>query len=189
MTTTTEGPPASAPATRPRSPVRSPLTQWRVWITRRPVAGAAVAGGMATFVATIFGFWLAGVGLPQIDWPIANGSVVLGRSSAAVQFSAGEFINAIAGVVFTVLFLYGLLGRSRSAGANLARGILFSLVLATLAAGFLVPYVYYPHIGAGIFGSGFGYKAVVAIYAWHLVFGVNLGLLYSPLQADDPALA
>jgi|HubBroStandDraft_1064217.scaffolds.fasta_scaffold232799_2 hypothetical protein len=192
MTTVTEGPPASAPASHSRAPDPTPLLHWRVWVTKHPIAGAAAAGTMATFVATIFGFWLGGIGLPQIDWPIANGSVVLGRSSSAVQFSAGEFINAIAGVVFTlifVVFLYQLLGRSRSPVANLARGILFGLVLATLAAGFLVPYVYYPHIGAGIFGSGFGWKAVVAIYVWHLVFGVNLGLLYSPLREDDPALA
>jgi hypothetical protein len=147
---------------------------------------------MATWVATIFGFWLNGIGLPQLIWPIANGLVVLPKSSPAVQFSAGEFIHGIDGVVFTmifVVFIFPLLGRTRTPVANMARGIFFGMVLATLSAGFLVPYVYYPHSGFGIFSSGFGWKVTFAIYLWHLVFGVNLGMLYNPLKADDPLLA
>jgi len=194
MTTVTEAErPASPPAhTHSHSHVPPALTHWRVWLTRHPIAGAALVGTMATWVATIFGFWLGGIGLPQLNWPIANGSVVLAKSSEAVQFSAGEFIHGIDGIVFTmifVVFIYPLLGRSRSPVANMARGIFFGMVLATLSAGFLVPYVYYPHAGAGIFGSGYGWKVVFAIYLWHLVFGVNLGMLYNPLKADDPALA
>jgi hypothetical protein len=192
MTTVTEDRPASAPASHSHSHVPPALVHWRVWLTKHPIAGAALVGTMATWVATIFGFWLGGIGLPQLNWPIANGSVVLPKSSAAVQFSAGEFIHGIDGVVFTmifVVFIYPLLGKSRTPGANMARGIFFGMVLATLSAGFLVPYVYYPHLGAGIFGSGFGWKVVFAIYLWHFVFGVNLGMLYNPLKADDPALA
>ena len=192
MTTVTEDRPAPAPAAHSHSHVPPALVHWRVWLTRHLIAGAALVGTMATWVATIFGFWLGGIGLPQLNWPIANGAVVLPKSSAAVQFSAGEFIHGIDGIVFTmifVVFIYPMLGRSRTPGANMARGIFFGMVLATLSAGFLVPYVYYPHLGAGIFGSGFGWKVVFAIYLWHFVFGVNLGMLYNPLRADDPALA
>jgi hypothetical protein len=179
------------------TPIRSritipPATHWRVWITKHPIGGAALAGFMATWIATIFGFWLGGIGLPQLNWPIANGSVVLAKSSAAVQFTAGEFIHGIDGIVFTIIvatFIFPMLGRARTPAANMGRALLFALVLATLSAGFLVPYVYYPHVGAGIFGSGFGWKVVFAVYVWHLVFGVNLGLLYSPLSADDKALS
>lgn len=184
---------ASAPPAHSHSHSHVPpaLTHWRVWVTKHPIGGGALVGVMATWVATIFGFWLGGIGLPQLNWPIANGAVVLGKSSLAVQFTAGEFIHGIDGVVFTmifVVFIFPLLGKSRTAASNMARGILFAMVLATLSAGFLVPYVYYPHLGAGIFGSGFGWKVVFAIYIWHLVFGVNLGMLYNPLPADDEAL-
>jgi len=170
----------------------TPVLRWRVWVTKHPIGGAVVAGLIATWIATLFGFWLGGIGLPQLNWPIANGSVVLSKSSAAVQFSAGEFIHGIDGVVFVILFalfLFPVLGRSRSAGANMARALFFSLILACISAAFLVPYVYYPHYGAGIWSTGFGWKTVFAIYLWHLAFGVNLGLLYNPLRADDPALA
>jgi len=193
MTTVSEDRPPGAPAhSHSHSFVPPALVHWRVWLTRHPIAGAALIGAMATWVATIFGFGLRGVGLPQINWPIANGSVVLPKSSAAVQFSAGGLIHGIDGVVFTmifVVFVYPLLGQSRAPAANMARGIFFGVVLATLTAGFLVPYVYYPHAGAGIFGSGYGWRVVLAIYLWDLVFGVTLGLLYSPLKADDPLLA
>lgn len=172
--------------------VQDPMLRWRTWITRHPIGGAAVAGVMATWIATIFGFWLNGIGLPQLNWPAANGLVVLPTSSAAVQFSAGEFIHGIDGVVFVVffaMFIFPRLGRSRTPGANMGRALLLAFVLGTLSAGFLVPYVYYPHVGAGIWSSGFGWKTTFAIYLWHLGFGVNLGLLYNPLAKDDPALA
>ena len=172
--------------------VLDPMRRWRVWITKHPIGGAAAAGLMATWFATIFGFWLNGIGLPQLNWPIANGLVVLPKSSPAVQFSAGEFIHGIDGVVFVVffaMFIFPRLGRSRTPGANMGRALLLAFVLGTLSAGFLVPYVYYPHVGAGIWSSGFGWKTTFAIYLWHLGFGVNLGLLYNPLAKDDPALA
>jgi len=172
--------------------VLDPMLRWRVWITKHPIGGAALAGVIATWFATIFGFWLNGIGLPQLNWPIANGLVVLPKSSPAVQFSAGEFIHGIDGIVFVLffaMFIFPRLGRSRTQGANMGRALLFAFVLATLSAGFLVPYVYFPHVGAGIWASGFGWKTVFAIYLWHLGFGVNLGLFYNPLAKDDPALA
>jgi hypothetical protein len=183
---------AFSKAFRSHAPASPAVIHWRVWITKHPVGGAAIAGLIATWFATIIGFWLKGIGLPQLNWPIANGLVVLPKSSAAVQFSAGEFIHGIDGVVFVVffaIFVFPLLGHSRSPAANMVRALAFALVLACVSAGFLVPYVYYPHAGAGIWSSGFGWKTVFAIYLWHVAFGVNLGLFYNPLPDDDPLLA
>jgi len=164
----------------------SPAYRWRSWVTEHPIGGAAIVGLVATWIATIFGFWFPGIGLPQLSWPLTNGFVVLAKSSAAVQFSAGEFIHGIDGVVFVIffaLFFLPRLGRSGSPAMNMARALLFALVLGSISAGFMVPYVYYPHVGAGIWSSGFGWKTVFAIYLWHVVFGVNLGLFYNPLRA------
>ena len=89
--------------------------------------------------------------------------------------------------VFACAALFPLLGKVVTPAANMAKAIFFGLVLATLSSGFLVPYVYFPHAGAGIFGSGYGWKLVFAIYLWHFIFGVNLGMMYNPLPLDDPA--
>ncbi|HXQ18804.1 MAG TPA: hypothetical protein VN781_04175 [Acidimicrobiales bacterium] len=188
MTVTETGRGSGGPA-HSHSPT---LNHWRSWVTKHPVAGAALVGAIATWVATIFGFWLGGIGLPQLDWPIANGHVVLPSSSSAVQFSAGGLIHGLDGIVFTVLFVvfvFPMLGRSRTSAANLARGVFFGLLLGTLVAGFVVPYVYYPHLGAGLFATAYGWKVPFAIYAWYVVFGVTLGGLYNPLPAGDQSPA
>ncbi len=65
----------------------------------------------------------------------------------------------------------------------------FSLVLGTLSAAFLLPYVCTPHEGAGAFGSGFGWKIVFTICLWHVNYGVNFGKMYNPLPIDDPEFA
>ena len=164
---------------------------WRVWVTKHPVGGALISGFVATHIATVFGLWFHGIGLPNLNWPVANGAVVDPTGSIPVQFALGEFIHGIDGLVFTLifaLFLFPLFKWGNSSAGNMAKALIFSMVLATISAGFLVPYVYYPHFGAGVFASGYGWKTVFAIYLWHVVFGVNLGTMYNPLPLDDPLL-
>src|ERR1700677_4911497 len=106
---------------------------WRVWMTRRPIAGAVLAGLVAGQITTVFGIWFHGIGLPDLDWPIANGAVVDPKASIAVQFSIGEFIHGIDCIVFPLifaLFVFPLLGKVVTPAANLAKGIFFGLVLA-----------------------------------------------------------
>lgn len=163
---------------------------WRVWVTRNPLGGALISGFVAGQFATVFGIWFHGIGLPDLDWPVANGMVVDAKASIPVQFAIGEFIHGIDCIVFALifaLFVFPVLGRRVTPGMNMAKAIVFGLVLATLSAGFLVPYVYYPHIGAGVFGSGFGWKLVFAIYLWHVIYAVNLGLMYNPLSVKEMA--
>jgi hypothetical protein len=164
---------------------------WRVWVTRHPIGGALIAGFVATHIATVFGIWFHGIGLPDLNWPITNGALVVPKGTPAVKFAVGEFIHGFDGLVFTLIFavfLFPILGRVVNPAMNMAKAVLFSLVLGTLSAGFLVPYVYFPHSGAGVFATGFGWKVTFGIYLWHIVFGVNLGLAYNPLPADDPAV-
>jgi hypothetical protein len=164
---------------------------WRVWVTKHPIGAALLSGFVATHIATVFGIWFHGIGLPNLNWPVANGAVVDPTGSIPVQFALGEFIHGIDGLVFTLifaLFIFPLFKWTNSSGGNMAKALVFSAVLATISAGFLVPYVYDPHFGAGIFSSGFGWKTVFAIYLWHLIFGVNLGTMYNPLPLDDPLL-
>jgi hypothetical protein len=168
---------------------------WRVWVTKHPIGGALLSGFVATHIATVFGVWFHGIGLPDLDWPYANGFVIDPKGSFMNQWLLGEFVHGFDGLVFTLLFalfLFPLFKIGNSSGANLAKAIVFGLILATISAGFLVPYVYFPHAvlgkGTGFFTSGLGGKEVFAIYLWHMVFAFNLGALYNPLSTDDPLL-
>jgi hypothetical protein len=162
---------------------------WRIWLTRHPIAGALLSGFVATHIATIFGYWFPAIGLPQLNWPIVNGNVVVPGASPVAKFVIGEvFIHGLDGIVFTLIYaivLFPLLspvvGRRVNPLANMVKALIFCLVLATIAAGFLTPYAYAPHSGAGIFSTGFGWKTVFAIYLWHVAFGVNLGMMYNPI--------
>ena len=164
---------------------------WRIWVTKHPIGGALLSGFVATHIATVFGFWFHGIGLPDLNWPLTNGFVVDPKGSIPVQFAIGEFIHGFDGLVYTLIFavvLFPLFKWRNSSLGNMGKALIFALVLGTFSAGFMVPYVYYPHFGAGIFASGFGWKTVFAIYLWHLVFGVNLGMMYNPLPVTDPSL-
>jgi len=163
---------------------------WRIWVTRHPIAAALLSGFAATHVATIIGYFLPGIGLPELNWPVVNGNIVVPHASAAVKFVIGElFIHGMDGVVFTLIYavvifpmLSPLFGYKVTPITNMAKAIIFGMVLATISAGFLTPYVYAPHSGAGIFSTGFGWKTPFAIYMWHLAFAVNLGMLYNPIS-------
>jgi len=164
--------------------------RWRVWVTRHPIAGALLSGFVATHIATIFGFWMPGIGLPQLNWPVTNGNVVLPHASDTAKFVIGEvFIHGMDGVVFTLIYAIAifplftrLVGGSVSAIANMAKGFGYGAVLATISIGFLTPYVYAPHEGAGLFTTGFGWKLMLGIYLFHVAFGVNLGMMYNPIR-------
>jgi hypothetical protein len=165
---------------------------WRVWVTKHPIGGALIAGFVATHIATVFGVWFHGIGLPDLNWPLANGAVVDPKGSFMNQWLLGEFIHGFDGLVFTLLFalfIFPLFKIGNSSGANMAKAMVFALVLGTISAGFLVPYVYFPHFGVGVFANNLGWKEVFAIYLWHVVFGFNLGAMYNPLSVDDPLLA
>jgi hypothetical protein len=177
--------------TKPAAGAENAGRTWRVWVTRHPIGAALISGFAATHIATIFGLWFHGIGLPDLNWPVTNGNVVVPKATTAVKFGIGEFIHGVDGLVFTLifaLFLFPILAQAVNPMTNMAKALFFSLVLATISAGFMVPYVYAPHAGAGLFSTGFGWKTTFAIYLWHVVFGVNLGLLYDPYAADDPVL-
>src|SRR5713101_1632371 len=152
---------------------------WRVWITRHRVVAAILAGIVATHMATIIGFFLPAVGLPKLDWPSANGGVFTPYGSAIQQFVSGS--------VFTVVFalaLHHLLPWRNTERGNLAKGLFFGTVLAIISCGFMVPLVYFPQFHPGFFSLNLGWKVILAIFLWHWVYGLHVGLIYNPLPAD-----
>jgi hypothetical protein len=176
-------------ATRQVDDVFTPDVQWREWVGRHPISGAALAGLIATQMATIVGYFLPGIGLPSLNWPAVNGALVVPDASPGAQFAAGAFVHTIDGVVFALLFavlVWGRIPLPNTSTGNVEKGVIYGIVLAIISAGFLVPYVYLPKTGAGLFSFGYddGWKLPAAILLWHLVYGFFLGTLYSPAAAQ-----
>jgi hypothetical protein len=165
---------------------------WRVWVTQHPIGAAMWAGVVGGQIATLWGIWLPGVGLPALDWPLTNGVTIDPKGSFVAQFAIGGLFHALDCLVFALvfaLFVFPLIGKVVTPAMNMLKAVGFSMVLATISAAFLVPFVYYKgyHVGFGGVNYG-GWKLVFAIYLWHLLYGVNLGAIYNPLALDDPLL-
>jgi hypothetical protein len=176
--------------------------QWRTWVRGRPIAAAALAGFVATQMATLIGYFLNAIGLPQLNWPDVNGALVAPNASEGAQFAAGAFVHTINGVVFALLFVilvWDKLPLPNTSVGNVLKGVIYAVVLAIISAGVLVPYVYFAKAGLDPFSFGIpfpleqptgavytsiGWKLPFAILVWHLVYGFFLGSLYDPSEAD-----
>jgi hypothetical protein len=167
-----------------RFPADDTLPRWRAWVVTHPVASSLLAGGVATQFATVFGIWFKGFGLPTLNWPTVNGVLIIPTASPGAQYFAGWISHFADGVFFALLFallFHPLIPLRNSILGNIIKAILYGTILAIISAAWFVPYVAYPHSGAGIFSSGFGWKIVFGIFLWHWIYGYFLGSVYCPL--------
>src|SRR2546430_14707118 len=65
----------------------------------------------------------------------------------------------------------------------MAKALVFGLVLATISAAWWTPKLL-PEFQAGFFSSNLGWKTVLGIYLWHIVWSVHLAVIYNPLPAE-----
>jgi hypothetical protein len=162
--------------------VLEPDDRYRVWVYNHPVAGAAFAAFVATQIATIWGYYGVGIGLPSLPFPNYNGAL-FAPASVAPDFS--NFGNAL--VVYNQIPTFWPKMRS------MQKGLLFAVVQTIISTGFLFPYVYARHAGFGIFSFGDNvlgtnhdhWKLPFAILLWHLIWGGILGYLYDPKKPDE----
>ena len=94
------------------------------------------------------------------------------------------------GIVFAAL--WGIMFREdvhKWVKNNIAKGLLYGLIMTIISAGPLVPYAYVPEQGYGLFlfDGPDGWKLPFGILIWHLIYGLFLGLLWNP--TDDEAVA
>jgi hypothetical protein len=168
------------------------ILAFRRWVTDHPVSSAILAGLVATHLATVIGYWMPGVGLPRLDWNRVNGAIFTPNQSPVVQFVSGGFFHYADGIVLSLLF--ALLMHPRLPGRNtplnnVLKGLAFGTLLTIIALVFMVPRVYLPHDGVGFFSINLGWKFLLAVFLWHVVYGLHLGAVYNPLPRDEPGTA
>jgi hypothetical protein len=175
------------------------VDDWRDYATRHRLVTAIVAGLVATHVTTNFGMWYHGIGLPDLNFNLLNGFLVFGNSAMdpagmsdpVTLTTFGAAVHYAQGVVFALVFAVGihpLLPIKNSVAGNIVKAIIWGLVLATLSAVWwinLFPNLAGPGVNAGIFMTNLGpdsWKWLIAVYLWHIVYGLNLGLFYQPKE-------
>lgn len=180
----------------------APSQRWQDFVQTRPILSLAIVGIIATQLGTYFGYVFPAVGLPVLPWPLYNGilgtTLVDGFSGATVDgfvvssdsFFVGHSLHFINGIVFAVL--WGVMFRedvSKFIRNNVARGLVYGVIMTIISAGLLVPYAYVPNQGYGLFlfDGPDGWKLPFGILIWHLIYGLFLGLLWNP--KDDEAAA
>ena len=129
---------------------------WRQWVRDHPVLAPALISLIATQMATIIGYFLKAIGLPPVPWPLYNGALFApaGHFGDPASFFAGQSIHMVDGVVLTILFAVLIRPRiplPNTTAGNVGKGLIYGTVLAIISAGFLVPYVYVPKSGFGVF--------------------------------------
>ena len=131
------------------------------------------SGILATFVATVTGYWFEVIGLPRLDFATWNGALLVPNdASITFMWSVGVLQLFGGGVVMAIL--YGFYVQMYLPGPGWVRGMIWGAVLAVLVGLTVVPLLY----GGGPFGSDWDGRTVVAIIVWHLLWGNVLGIAF-----------
>jgi hypothetical protein len=168
------------------------VERYRTWVRDHRVSAALLAALVATHMATVIGYWMPGIGLPQLDWNRINGTIYTPKASPDVQFLSGGVFHYVDGIVFTIVFvvaIYPLLRWRSTAFGNTLKGLLFGTTLATISCAFMIPRVYFSAADVGFFSHNLGWKLILAVYVWHWVYGLHLGMIYNPSHSDGRVTA
>jgi hypothetical protein len=167
------------------------LNVWRESVARHRLAFALLAAFVATHIATVSGYWYKIIGIPVLGWPQFNGILLMGHpgssTDGAEQFWAGTVYHLLTGICFGLIFVFlihPLLPIRNTVVGNVVKALIWGLVLATLSALLWVPRNF-PEFDPGFFTNNLGWRTVLGIYIWHLVYGLHLGAFYNPLPAGE----
>jgi hypothetical protein len=171
--------------------VGSAATWWYDWVDHHRVAASALVGVIATQMGTYFGYVFPAIGLPTLPWPLYNGILAVPAEEFGTtgSFFAGNSLHFVNGIVFAILYAVlalPIMPFRNTHGGNVARGLLYSVVLTVISLGVLVPYAYVPKQGYGLFAfdGPDGWKLPAAVLLWHLIYGFFLGTLFQLRKAN-----
>jgi len=85
----------------------APDDWWANWLRAHPVGGALLAGLLATHVTTMIGYYLVGIGLPELRWADFNGfflGTIAEPIGSAGSFFGGFTLHTIDGLMFALLY-------------------------------------------------------------------------------------
>ncbi len=77
------------------------VDRYRTWVSDHRASAALLAAVVATHLATVIGYFMPGIGLPQLDWNRINGAIYTPKASPDVQFLSGGVFHYVDGIVFT----------------------------------------------------------------------------------------
>ncbi len=166
----------------------------RRWVTEHRLLSAFVAAAVSTHLATVTGYWFAGIGLTPLDFNLFNGFLLL--PNGTTDFYAGESLTTLFiiggvfhymtgisyGLVYAFL-IYPLLPFKATVLGNIGKGLIWGMILAVISAGWWVP-ILHPAFNLGTFTTN-APSILIGIFVWHAWYGINLGALYSPLPVPE----
>ncbi len=154
-----------------------------------------IAAIIATHVATITGIWFTGVKLPKFDFNSLNGYIILGFTSPVdVTYLIGGVTHYFSGIIWGLIYalvIFHVLGAMKPLAplnpiTNYVKGLIWGWSLWLISSVLWMPLVVGSiGIPVGPFLTHFGtvgYQAVFTNLLWHTIYGLNLGLLFSPMR-------
>lgn len=162
-----------------------------------------IAAFIATHISAVAGLWFGAVRLPNFDFNTINGLLAFNAFFGAagafttpphLLFIVGGAIHYINGILWGIIFallIHRLMGRvipgmrALTPLNNMVKGLLWGWALWLISSSVWMPLVVGVNLGipVGPFLTGFGtvgFEAVFTNLLWHTIYGLNLGLIFSP---------
>lgn len=137
------------------------------------VRAAVWSGILATFIAAVAGYWFTSLGLPRLDFAGLNGALVVSDSaSESFLWTVGAIQLFAGGVVMALLYCFWV--QMHLPGPGWLRGMIWGAVLALVVGLAVFPLLYQ----GGPFGTSGDGRTAVSLVAWHLIWGMVLGIAY-----------
>lgn len=133
---------------------------------------------IATFVATVYGYWEVSFGFPKLDFATLLGQrLVPEGSSKEFAFSWGMGQHFVDGALLGTLYVR--LFHPICLWPRWLSGLLYG-ILVWVASGIVTS----PLFKAGFFWWGWGGPALFGVLIWHLVWGLALGITFTLAETE-----
>jgi hypothetical protein len=142
---------------------------------------AVTVAFVATFIATVYGYWEVLFGLPKLDFAsILGRRLVPEGSSPEFVFNWGMAQHFIDSIIMGVLYVQFF--HSAYRWSHWVSGLTFG-ILVWIASGLVTS----PLFQMGFFWSAWGDTAPLGVFLWHLIWGAVLGITLRLTEKERPS--